>query len=85
MTIHTTTKRVPEHLVGTRAGLFHVLRGTSILPQDDPMATADLPNAFVTEQSNTKSDAMTTSPVFQKSERDRMNAFLSKDEFHFHY
>lgn len=71
--------------MGTRQGLFHVLRGNTILPQDDPMARAELPRAAPVGTDAEPSQAILNSPVFLKSERDRMNAFLNKDEFRFNF
>ncbi|WP_306121143.1 hypothetical protein [Roseovarius sp. MMSF_3359] len=78
-----STNRVPEHLVGTREGLFHVLRGTDIIPQEDPMARAELPRVVQIDKLAQRTAELRNSPVFLKSERDRMSAFLNKDEFCF--
>lgn len=85
MAIITSKDRVPEHLVGTRAGLFHVLRGTSIVPQDDPMARAELPEVSAAEDSSIFSDVLRNSPVFLKSTRDKIAALMREDEFHFNF
>lgn len=78
-----TQKPVPEHLVGTRQGLFHVLQGTPLLPQDDPMARAEMPRAPQVDDAAQRPNAILHLPVFLKSERDRVNAFLNRDEFCF--
>lgn len=83
MSANISTKRVPEHLVGTREGLFHVLRGTDIIPQEDPMARAELPRFVQIDKLAQRTAALRNTPVFLKSERDRMSAFLNKDEFCF--
>ncbi len=83
MSAKITTNRVPEHLVGTREGLFHVLRGTDIIPQEDPMARAELPRLVQLDKLAQRTAALRNSPVFQKSERDQMSAFLNKDEICF--
>lgn len=83
MSAELSTNRVPEHLVGTREGLFHVLRGTDIIPQEDPMARAELPRVVQLDKVAQQAAALRNSPVFLKSERDRMSAFLNEDEFCF--
>ena len=83
MSADTSTNRVPNHLVGTRQGLFHVLRGSTIIPQEDPMARAELPSMIQMDEAMLQSPALQNSPVFLKSQRDRLSAFLSKDEFCF--
>ena len=80
-----SSKRVPEHLAGTREGLFYVLRGADIIPIDDPMARAELPRAVHPDKILSQGPTFFESPVFLKSERDRLSAFLNKDEFCFNF
>lgn len=49
------------------------------------MARAELPRAAPVGTDAEPSQAILNSPVFLKSERDRMNAFLNKDEFRFNF
>ena len=83
---NTATKdRVPEHLVGTRAALFHVLRGASIAPAEDPMARAEMHDPATLGAPGQLPDAAHNSPVFLKSARDRFTALMREDEFHFNF
>ncbi len=42
MSARPASIHVPDHLIGTRQGLFHLLRETNLVPNEDPMARAKL-------------------------------------------
>ena len=84
MSANTAPNRVPFHLVGTREGLFHLLRGTTIVPQDDAMARAELPRA-----ADSYGDVLIQphmppyTPVYERTDREKIARFLQDDEFDF--
>lgn len=86
MTANTTASRVPHHLVGTREGLFHLLRGATIVPQDDAMARAELPRVTAYGDVLIQPPAPTCAapaPVRDRSDRERIARFLQDDTFDF--
>ena len=83
MSADIENKRVPDHLVGTREGLFHVLRGSEIFPQEDPMARAELPRGARFGDVLLQSFKSRATPVFPDSDQHGFADFLFEDEFCF--
>ena len=83
MSANIESKRVPDHLVGTRQGLFHLLLRAEILPADDPMARAELPRTGRYGDVLLQSYKSQSTPVFPKSDQQRLSDFLLEDEFDF--
>jgi len=81
------TNKVPEHLMGTRQGLFFLLTSGACPPVEDRPATQDLPKA-TPETSPARAPAPVEKALLQPpppSERDSsiLNELLSSDDFHF--
>lgn len=81
------TNKVPEHLMGTRQGLFFLLTSGVCPPVEDRPATQDLPKA-----APVTSPACASAPVEKPdlqpvppSDRDGtiLKELLSSDDFHF--
>ena len=76
--------QVPEHLIGTREGLFHLLRGTSIDPEDDVFPRPALPRVARYKEALLRQTSSFYVKRFEKSEKDKIANLLRDDEFCFH-
>ncbi|MCZ0811253.1 MAG: hypothetical protein ACQEVT_02895 [Pseudomonadota bacterium] len=81
------SNRVPEHLMGTRQGLFFLLTSGACPPVEDRPATQDLPKAAPVT-SPARASAPVEKPHLQpvpSPERDGsiLNELLASDDFRF--
>lgn len=76
-------KRIPEHLVGTREGLFHLLRGTEIMPEEKPFIRARLPEISRFGDVLLRSNSPRYVQRAEPAENERIAKLLFDDEFQF--
>ncbi len=84
MSANISNEQVPEHLIGTREGLFHLLRGTSLDPEDDVFPGPAMPRVARYKNALLRQTSPFYARRIEKTEKDKIANLLRDDEFCFH-
>lgn len=84
MSAKNSNDHVPEHLIGTREGLFHLLRGTSIAPEDDILVRAEMPRVVRYKDVLLRASSAHYARRMDRPLKDKIAELLQEDEFRFY-
>ncbi len=83
MSARSAAIRVPDHLIGTRQGLFHLLRANDLVPDEDPMARAELPKPGHFNDIILQAGLPVKVDHFSTKEQNDGTSLIYQDEFYF--
>ena len=84
MSAKNSNDHVPEHLKGTREGLFHLLRGSSIVPEDEMSIRPELPRVMRYDEVLIQPSAARYTRHRERPLKEKIAELLQEDEFCFY-